>query len=75
MDKIYSGGIGRVFEHLKNEKQGITSYQAYDKYGVTRLSSIIHRLRGDGFNIKSVKENGVNRYGELVNFVRYVLVR
>ena len=41
-----------VLEHLKNHV-GITSMEAIDLYGATRLSAIIFNLRKYGYNIKS----------------------
>ena len=48
----------------------ITSQEAWRKFSITRLSSIILRLRNDGENIDSVEE----RNGRF-NWVRYKLVK
>lgn len=34
-----------VLRYLKTHKRGITSKQAWEKFGITRLSAVIHRLR------------------------------
>ncbi len=48
----------------------ITSKEAWAKFAITRLSSIILRLRNDGLNIYSIEE----RNGRF-NWVRYKLVK
>lgn len=73
MKKKHKGNIGRVLEHLKNH-DGITSMQAFELFGVTRLSAIIFRLRDDGYVIKNVHRECLNRYGDKVRFVEYQLV-
>ena len=70
--KEHGGNIGRVLEYLRNNK-GITSMEAFELFGVTRLSAIIFNLRKN-YDIESVKRNGVNRYGTKVRFDEYRLV-
>jgi len=70
--KKHSGNIGRVLDYLKTHKKGITSMQAFDLFGATRLSAIIFNLRKD-YDIESIKCEGKNRYGTKVFFDRYVL--
>ena len=63
----------RILKHLR--KYGsITSYEAIEKYGCTRLSHYIYLLKRNGCIIKSETEKGVNRYGEKVNYSRYYLI-
>lgn len=62
----------RVLRHLKDFK-GITSWQAFEWYGITRLSAIIFELRNDGYNIESETLKMKNRYGDPVHFAKYVL--
>lgn len=61
-----------VLEYLKKHK-GITSIEAIEKFGATRLSGIIYDLRASGLNIKSEWESGINRYGNHCSYVRYYL--
>jgi hypothetical protein len=61
-----------VYLHIKSHKKGISSVEAFDYYGTTRLSAIIWKLRHDGVNIDSVPCQCKNRYGHNTNFVRYV---
>ena len=64
----------RTIEWLKSHK-GLTSKEAYDELGNTRLSATIFDLRKDGWNIASTGESGVNRFGETTHYVRYILKR
>lgn len=53
---------------------GITSKEANDKLGVTRLSHYIYLLRRDGNYIVSDEiETGMNRYGNPSRWKRYRL--
>lgn len=70
--KKHSGNVGRVLDYLKTHKKGITSMQAFELFGATRLSAIIFKLRQE-YVIESVKCKGKNRYGTKVFFDRYVL--
>jgi len=62
----------RVLEHLIYIG-GITQKDCYDIYGYTRLSDAIYKLRNNGLHIVSKHREGVNRYGDKVNFVEYKL--
>ena len=42
----------KILNHLKEHKK-ITSYEAFKKYRITRLSARIHDLREQGHNITS----------------------
>ena len=72
--KEHKGNVGRVLEYLKTHKKGITSIQAFDLFGATRLSAIIFKLREE-YIIESVRCEGKNRYGTKVFFDRYVLIK
>lgn len=56
--------------HLK-QYGSITSWEAFEKYGITRLSARIYNLRRY-HNILSKQMTTTNRYGNTVNYVRYV---
>ena len=61
-----------VLRHIK--KYGsITSMEAFEKYGITRLSARIYNLRRE-HNIVTIMRTSVNRYGNEVNFAEYRLV-
>ena len=62
-----------VLKHLK-VKGSITSLEAFELYGATRLSAIIFQLRKAGYNIKTDDATCIDRYGHKCNFAKYVLV-
>ena len=47
--------------------------EAFDLYGVTRLSARIWDLRHEGYLIAGVRKDGVNRYGKKVSYYEYRL--
>ena len=61
-----------ILRYLETHKRGITSLDAFEKFGATRLSSIIFELRKN-YNIVSIRENGVDRYGNEIHYARYIL--
>ena len=71
--KKHKKNVKRILDYLKSHKKGITSMEAFDLFGVTRLSAIIFNLRKEYVidNIPCVSEN---RYGDKTYFDRYVLV-
>lgn len=60
-----------VEEHLLKHGN-ITSWEAIQKYNATRLSAIIFNLRKK-YEIESVREEGVDMYGDDCHFVRYYM--
>lgn len=62
-----------VLKHLQVHKT-ITSMQAINLYGATRLSAIIYNLRDAGYNIKTNKKTAKNRYGNAVTYAEYELI-
>jgi len=62
-----------VLKHLK-VKGHITSLEAFQLYGATRLSAIIFELRKKGYNIKTTDGTCIDRYGHKCNFAKYVLI-
>ena len=63
-----------VRKHL-NKKGSITSWEAIQQYGCTRLSAIIYDLRNDGMKIKTDHVTKKNRYGYHVVFAKYIRER
>lgn len=61
-----------VYRHLVIQGS-ITSKEAFDSYGCTRLASVIHRLREAGSSIETIMQSGKNRYGKACHYARYVL--
>lgn len=68
-----SSQINDILYHLKSGKP-ITSMQAYELYGCTRLPSRIFDLREMGYNITSITRKEINRYGNVSSFAEYRLV-
>jgi hypothetical protein len=62
-----------VLKYLKTHKKGITSMEAFELFGATRLSAIIFNLRANGYDIGTIPEKTVTRYGAPTSYVRYVL--
>lgn len=63
----------RILDYLKKHKKGITSIEAFELFGVTRLSAVIFELRKK-YEIYSERTEGKNRYGEKVWFSTYRLI-
>lgn len=61
-----------VLEHLKTFGT-ITSLEAIEKYGATRLSSIIYNLRKRGYKITTIDMPFKDRFGDKSNYGKYVL--
>ena len=62
-----------VLRYMQTHK-GITSIQAIEKFGATRLSDIIFRLRKEGYDIDTESITTKNRYGHAVTYAKYSLV-
>ena len=64
----------RILEHLESGRS-ITSLEAINEYGNTRLSASIHALRKAGHHIVGKDIPVVNRYGKTVYVTEYRLIR
>lgn len=53
----------------------ITSKQAFEDYGVTRLAAIIFNLRKSGMPIVTIDREAKDRYDNTVRFAEYRLER
>ena len=71
MKKVKTQG-NVVLEHLKKHGH-ITSMEAIMNYHITRLASVIFRLRKLGYDIDTIEKNGKNEYGAYT-YADYVLV-
>lgn len=63
-----------VLEYLQNFGS-ITSLEAYDNLGVTRISARIYDLRNDGHHIEDEYVKVPRRNGETTSVKKYTLVR
>jgi hypothetical protein len=61
-----------VLNHLI-ENGTITSLEAIQEYGITRLSDRIYTLRNKGYLITNDWTSGLNRFGKKVRWVKYTL--
>ena len=63
--------IQEVTRHL-TEWKTITSWEASQMYGASRLSAIIFVLRKRGYKIINRWEKKLDRYGHNCRYVRYI---
>ena len=62
----------KVLNHLQMYGS-ITSWEAIQLYGVTRLSAIIFNLRKKGYGIESIRYEFTDRYGDKGTYAKYQL--
>ena len=59
-----------ILNHLKKHKS-ITSLEAINRYGITRLAAVVCTLRKQGHKIITTDVDAMNRYGKTVKVARY----
>lgn len=64
----------RVLQALKDNTEGLSTFDLMRLCGTTRPANQIMDLRRDGYNIVDVWTNRKNKYNEQIRFVRYKLV-
>ena len=62
----------RIIDYI-NEFGSITTREAFNDLGCTRLASRIHDLKRKGYEFNKQYETGKNRYGDAVSYIRYSL--
>lgn len=62
-----------VLEWLQTHPS-ISSMEAIENFGATRLSAIIFNLKKKGYAIETVMCDGTDRYGNDTRFARYSLI-
>lgn len=62
----------RIHEYLKKHGS-ITTKDAYEQLGVTRLSARIYELKEQGVKIEKKAEKSRNRFGETCYYDRFYL--
>lgn len=62
-----------VLKYVQTHKNGITSKEAFEKIGCTRLAAVISALNKKGYNIQRYRETVKGRYGN-VSITRYKAV-
>lgn len=63
----------RLLEHLKRHRS-ITTLEAINQLGITRLSARIYELTKNGYVFRKNRIMVPNRYGKMVQVIQYVLV-
>lgn len=66
------GSTKAILDYLQTHDY-LTSMDAWEMWGVTRLAAIIHNLRQAGYNIQTVRVETTTRFGETTNYARYIL--
>lgn len=66
------GSKTAILEHLKSYPW-LTSKEAFEQYGITRLSARIKELRDKGYDIETVMVETTTRFGESCRYARYIL--
>lgn len=61
-----------VLKHLRYYKT-ISTWEAFQEYGITRLSAIIFNLRRDGYNIGNETKSTITRLGNKTSYTNYTL--
>lgn len=62
----------RVLDYIE-EYGSISSLEAFQDLGITRLSAVIFNLKEDGYEFDTKTEYSKNRFGERTHFARYTL--
>ena len=64
----------RILQYMKNQPDhSMTSMDAIQNFGATRLAAIVFDLKEKGYNITTIIEESLNRYGEPTRYARYRL--
>jgi hypothetical protein len=63
-----------VLDYLQKHKEGMTSLDAMNKFGIIQMPKRIWILKRLGYKIRTKTESGVNRFGKTVHYTRYTLV-
>ena len=71
---IFDNTQQRVYDYMKEHK-GITTKEAIEHLGETRLSARIFELKDKGVNIKDEWQWVSNRYGERRHVKKYFISR
>lgn len=74
MEQIKRTQTSDILNYMKTHKKGITSMEAFERYGATRLSGLIWGLRKQGYNIISEPKVVKTRYGNNTQVCVYKLV-
>lgn len=59
----------RILRHLK--RKSITQLEAFNQYGICRLSERVRELEASGYKIERCRVEVPNRFGQKCRVVRY----
>ena len=62
----------QILEHLKKHGK-ITSMEAFELFGCTRLSGRIYHLKAEGYTILTERTSGKSRTGHKTEYATYYL--
>jgi len=62
----------QVLKHIRYYGK-ISSLDAFQEYGITRLSAVIHKLKKQGLNITAETKVTTTRLGNKTNYAEYKL--
>lgn len=68
-----SGNKEKVLDHFRKYK-AITTMDAFELYGMTRLSAVIHNLKKESYIFDEEWVEVETRYGNKVKVKSYILV-
>lgn len=60
-----------VLEHFQTKGE-LTSMEAFQLFGATRLAAIVFDLRRDGYSIETQEILSKTRYGETCQYAKYI---
>ena len=67
------GSRQAILKHMvEHPLEGITSKQAFELFGVTRLAAVIYDLRELGYHIDTLIMEGTTRFGEACRYAKYI---
>lgn len=72
--KIKTDATKEVLKYMV-EHNGISQIEASEKFGATRLSAIVFRLKKQGHNVDKRWHETVTRYGKRTRYAEYYLVK
>ena len=63
-----------VLKHLKKHRS-LTSKEAFELFGATRLSDVIFKLRAKGYDIRTTMIESKTRYGTPTAYAKYTYIK
>ena len=63
----------KIIHYLETHKRGITSFDAFKLFGITRLSGRIFEIRQMGYPVITSIVQTTNEDGNTVRYARYTL--